>query len=41
MRGEVKDVDKKHLMNTYTEKALKESTDVKGHPRSMYCKNNA
>jgi hypothetical protein len=36
MRGEVKDVDMKHLMNTYTEKA-----DVKGHPRSMYCKNNA
>jgi hypothetical protein len=28
-------------MNTYTEKALKQSRDVKGHPRSIYCKNNA
>jgi hypothetical protein len=40
MRGEVKDDDMKHLMNTYTEMALKRSIDVKGHSSSMYCKNN-
>lgn len=41
MRGEVKEVDMKHLMNIYTEMALKWSIDVKGHSSSMYCKNNA
>jgi hypothetical protein len=30
MKGEVKDVDMKHLMNTYAEMALRQSTMSKG-----------